>query len=233
MSDSGSDGVGADGRVIRVLLVDDDPVVRFGLTMMLGAAPDLQVVAEAGEGADAVRLARQHRPDVVLMDIRMPGTDGLTATETLRREPSPPHVLVLTTFDAESHVLRALRAGASGFLLKDTSPEELVTAIRHAAQGRPVLSPEVTRRLIARVAESEQDARQDAALRRLDLLADRERTIAAEIGAGRTNAEIAARHHLGLTTVKTHVSAILTKLDLTNRVQVALLVQEAGLAAED
>ncbi|QLQ40284.2 response regulator transcription factor [Micromonospora robiginosa] len=218
-----------DGPVIDVLLADDDPVVRFGLKMMLGGAPDLRVVAEASDGAEAVELARRHRPDVVLMDIRMPGTDGLTATETLRGGSSGPQVIVFTTFDADARVLRALRAGAAGFLLKDTPPDELVVAIRHAAQGRPVLSPEVMRRLIARVADAEDDGRQQAARRRLDVLADRERTVATEIGAGRTNAEIAARHHLGLTTVKTHVSAILTKLDLTNRVQVALLVQEAGL----
>ncbi|MFR9728081.1 response regulator [Saccharopolyspora sp. MS10] len=213
--------------MIDVLLADDDPMVRFGLKMMLGGAPDLRVVAEAGDGAEAVELAGRHRPDVVLMDIRMPGTEGLTATETLRGKPSAPQVVVLTTFDADAHVLRALRAGAAGFLLKDTPPEELVVAIRHAAQGRPVLSPEVTRRLIARVAERGQDTEQAAARRRLDVLSDRERAIAAEIGAGRTNAEIAARHHLGLTTVKSHVSAILTKLDLNNRVQVALLAHEA------
>ncbi|GGL99546.1 DNA-binding response regulator [Micromonospora yangpuensis] len=222
-----ADGTG--DPVIDVLLADDDPVVRFGLKMILSGAPDLRVVAEASDGAEAVELARRHRPDVVLMDIRMPDTDGLTATETLRSGASGPQVVVLTTFDADAQVLRALRAGAAGFLLKDTPPDELVVAIRHAAQGRPVLSPEVTRRLIARVAEPGQDDRQQAARRRLDVLADRERTVAAEIGAGRTNAEIAARHHLGLTTVKTHVSAILTKLDLNNRVQVALLVQEAGL----
>ncbi|MBR8741079.1 response regulator transcription factor [Nocardiopsis sp. MG754419] len=228
-----SDESAGEGPIIDVLVVDDDPVVRFGLKMMLSGARDLRVVAEASDGAEAVGLARRHRPDVVLMDIRMPGTDGLTATEVLRGRPPAPQVLVLTTFDADDHVLRALRAGAAGFLLKDTPPDELVIAIRHAAWGRPVLSPEVTRRLIARVAESGQDTRQAAARRRLDVLADRERTVAAEIGAGRTNAEIAARHHLGLTTVKTHVSAILTKLDLNNRVQVALLVYEAGLASPE
>ncbi|MGC7099063.1 response regulator [Amycolatopsis lurida] len=214
---------------IDVLIADDDPVVRFGLNIMLRGAPDLRVVAEAGDGAEAVELARRHNPAVVLMDIRMPGTDGLTATETLRSRSPAPQVIVLTTFDADAHVLRALRAGAAGFLLKDTPPDELVVAIRHAAQGRPVLSPEVTRRLIARVAESGEDTRRDAARRRLDLLAERERVIALEIGTGRSNAEIAARHHLGLTTVKTHVSAILTKLDLNNRVQVALLVHDAEL----
>lgn len=217
-----------DAPTVDVLVVDDDPVVRFGLTMMLRGAPDLRVVAEAGDGAEAVELAARHAPDVVLMDIRMPGTDGLTATETIRRRSPAPQVVVLTTFDADAHVLRALRAGAAGFLLKDTPPDELVVAIRHAAQGRPVLSPEVTRRLIDRVAESGQDTRRDAARRRLALLADRERQVAAEVGAGRSNAEIAAIHHLSLATVKTHVSAILTKLDLNNRVQVALLVHDAG-----
>ena len=214
---------------IDVLVADDDPVVRFGLNIMLRGAPDLRVVAEASDGAEAVELAGRHHPAVVLMDIRMPGTDGLTATELLRSRPSAPQVIVLTTFDADAHILRALRAGAAGFLLKDTPPDELVVAIRQAAQGRPVLSPEVTRRLIAKVAEPERDSRRDVARRRLDQLADRERAVAVEIATGRSNAEIAARHHLGLTTVKTHVSAILTKLDLNNRVQIALLVHDADL----
>jgi DNA-binding NarL/FixJ family response regulator len=214
---------------IDVLVADDDPVVRFGLSMMLRGATDLRVVAEAGDGAEAIELAARHRPHVVLMDIRMPGTDGITATEIIRSRTPAPQVVVLTTFDADAHVLRALRAGAAGFLVKDTPPDELVVAIRHAAQGRPVLSPEVTRRLIDRVAGAEQDTRRDAARRKLDSLAGRERTVAIEIGAGRSNAEIAALHHIGLATVKTHVSAILTKLDLTNRVQVAVLVHDAGL----
>ena len=179
------DAPDSDVPTVDVLVVDDDPVVRFGLTMMLRGAPDLRVVAEAGDGAEAVELAGRHAPDVVLMDIRMPGTDGLTATETLRRRPHAPQVVVLTTFDADAHVLRALRAGAAGFLLKDTPPDELVLAVRHAAQGRPVLSPEVTRRLIDRVAGSGQDTTRDAARRRLGLLAERERTIAVELGAGR------------------------------------------------
>ncbi|WP_308292893.1 response regulator transcription factor [Pseudonocardia sp. McavD-2-B] len=215
---------------VAVLIVDDDPVVRFGLSMMLRGADGLTVVAEAGDGAEGVALAERHRPDVVLMDIRMPGTDGLTATETLRRRPGAPQVVVLTTFDADAHVLRALRAGAAGFLLKDTPPDELVLAVRHAAAGRPVLSPEVTRRLIDRVAETDRDSTRAAARRRLERLAERERTIALDLGAGRSNAEIAARHHIGVATVKTHVSAILTKLDLNNRVQVALLVHDAGLS---
>ncbi|WP_425571627.1 response regulator [Pseudonocardia tropica] len=215
---------------VAVLLVDDDPVVRFGLSMMLRGADGLTVVAEAGDGAEGIALAERHRPDVVLMDIRMPGTDGLTATETLRRRPGAPQVVVLTTFDADAHVLRALRAGAAGFLLKDTPPDELVLAVRHAAAGRPVLSPEVTRRLIDRVAETDRDSTRTAARRRLERLAERERTIALDLGAGRSNAEIAARNHISVATVKTHVSAILTKLDLNNRVQVALLVHDAGLS---
>jgi DNA-binding NarL/FixJ family response regulator len=224
-----SDVPDGDRPVINVLVADDDPVVRFGLRMMLSGAPDLRVVAEASNGTEAVELARRHRPDIVLMDIRMPGADGLTATETLRSEPGAPQVMMLTTFDADAHVLRALRAGAAGFLLKDTPPDELVVAIRHAAQGRPVLSPEVTRRLIARVAESGESTRGATARRRLDVLSERERVIAVEIASGRSNAEIAARQHLGLTTVKSHASAILTKLDLNNRVQIALLVHDAGL----
>ncbi|WP_414942639.1 response regulator [Amycolatopsis sp. cmx-11-51] len=220
-----------DAPAIAVLIADDDPVVRFGLTMMLRGATDLRVVAEATDGAEAIELAGRHAPDVILMDIRMPGTDGITATETLCARDDAPRIVVLTTFDSDAHVLRALRAGAAGFLLKDTPPEELVVAIRQAAEGRPVLSPEVTRRLIHRVAGAGpgRDARAEAARKRLDSLAPRERTVAIDVGAGRSNAEIAARHYLGLATVKTHVSAILTKLDLDNRVQIALLVHDADL----
>jgi DNA-binding NarL/FixJ family response regulator len=222
-------GVSPTEPTIDVLIVDDDPVVRFGLTMMLRGADDLRVIAQAEDGAQAIELAGRHAPHVVLMDIRMPGTDGITATEVLRARTPAPQVVVLTTFDADAHVLRALRAGAAGFLLKDTPPDELVVAIRHAAQGRPVLSPEVTRRLIDRVTGPGPDTRRDSARRKLDSLAQRERAVAIEIGAGRSNAEIAARHHIGLATVKTHVSAILTKLSFNNRVQVAVLVHDAGL----
>jgi DNA-binding NarL/FixJ family response regulator len=218
---------------IRVLLADDQALLRSAFRVLVDSEPDMEVVGEASDGAEAVRLAKKRQADVVLMDIRMPGTDGITATEALRARTPAPQVVVLTTFDADAHVLRALRAGAAGFLVKDTPPDELVVAIRHAAQGRPVLSPEVTRRLIDRVAGTDQDARRDAARRKLHSLADRERTVAIEIGDGRSNAEIAARHHIGLATVKTHVSAILTKLDFTNRVQVALLVHDAGLDSRD
>ena len=215
------------GTSTDVLLVDDDAVVRFGLAMMLGGASGIRVVAEAGDGREALALATEHEPDVVLMDIRMPVMDGLAATEALRARPQPPEVLVLTTFDADAHVLRALRAGAAGFLLKDTPPEEIVAAVRQVAAGRPALSPDVTRRLIARVAESGGDVRRADARRRLDQLAPSERVVALEVGQGRSNAEIARTRYLSIATVKSHVSSILAKLDLNNRVQIAILVHDA------
>jgi DNA-binding NarL/FixJ family response regulator len=214
---------------VGVLIVDDDPLLRAGLAMMLGGAPDLRVVAEAGDGGEVLALVDRFAPDVVLMDIRMPGTDGLAATEALRARRRAPEVIILTTFDADEHVLRALRAGAAGFVLKDTPPEEIVAAIRRVAQGQPVLSPAVTRRLIARVAGSDTDRRRAQARERLALLNDREREVALAVGQGRSNAEIGAALYLSVPTVKTHVSSILTKLDLNNRVQVALLVHDAGL----
>jgi len=213
--------------MIDVLVVDDDPLVRAGLAMMLGGAPDIRVVAEAGDGAEVPALVERHRPHVVLMDIRMPTVDGLTATEAVRARRDAPEVLVLTTFDADQHVLRALRAGAAGFLLKDTPPAEIVAAVRHVAAGTPVLSPAVIERLIARVAAT--DPRQAAAEQRLAVLNAREREVAVEVGRGRSNAEIAAALHLSIPTVKTHVSSVLAKLDLNNRVQIALLTHDAGL----
>lgn len=215
---------------VRVLLVDDDPLVRSALRLMLGGAPDLEVVAEAADGAEASAQAARHRPDVVLMDIRMPGVDGLTATAALRGGPRPPEVLVLTTFQADELVLRALRAGAAGYVLKDTPPQDIVAAVRKVAAGEPVLSPAVTRRLIAQVTDgaSDRDARAVRARRRLALLADREREVALAVGRGRSNGEIAAELHMALPTVKTHVSRILAKLELNNRVQIALLVHDAA-----
>ena len=212
-----------------MLIADDDPLVRVGLAMMLGGAPDIRVVAEAGDGAEVGPLVERHAPDVVLMDIRMPVMDGLAATEALRARQGAPEVVVLTTFDADAHVLRALRAGAAGFLLKDTPPAEIVAAVRQVAQGRPVLSPSVTRRLIARVAESGHDLRRDQAAARLAVLNERERQVAVAVGEGRSNAEIGAALHLSVPTVKTHVSGVLAKLGFNNRVQIALLVHDAGL----
>ncbi|TDQ54177.1 LuxR family two component transcriptional regulator [Actinorugispora endophytica] len=216
-------------ETVRVLVADDDPLVRVGLAMMLGGAPDIRVVAEAGDGSEVPSLVDRHAPDVVLMDIRMPSVDGLAATEALRARRGAPEVVVLTTFDADEHVLRALRAGAAGFLLKDTPPEEIVTAVRRVARGHPVLSPAVTRRLIDRVARSGHDLRRSRARERLALLNGREREVAVAVGQGRSNADIGAVLHLGVPTVKTHVSGILAKLDLNNRVQIALLVHDAGL----
>jgi DNA-binding NarL/FixJ family response regulator len=221
----------SESRPVDVLVVDDDPLVRAGLMMMLGGAPDLRVVGEAGDGTQVLAMVDRYAPDVVLMDIRMPAMDGLAATEALRARRSAPEIIVLTTFDADEHVLRALRAGAAGFVLKDTPPAEIVDAVRRVAQGLPVLSPAVTRRLIARVAGSAND-RRARALERLALLNDREREVAVAVGQGRSNAEIGAVLFLSVPTVKTHVSSILTKLDLNNRVQIALLVHDAGLLDE-
>ncbi|ALG13852.1 LuxR family transcriptional regulator [Kibdelosporangium phytohabitans] len=212
-----------------VLIVDDDALVRAGLVMMLGGAPDITVVGEAKDGTEVVPLVEQHQPDVVLMDIRMPAMDGLSATEILRSRGSSPEVIILTTFDADIHVLRALRAGAAGFLLKDTPPGEIVDAVRRVAQGSPVLSPAVTRRLIDRVAETDHDRRRIDARDRLEELSEREREVAVAVGRGKSNAEIASSLFLSVPTVKTHVSSVLTKLDLNNRVQIALLVHDAGL----
>ncbi|MDT0347119.1 response regulator transcription factor [Streptomyces litchfieldiae] len=212
---------------IRVLLVDDDPLVRSGLRLMLAAAPDIEVAGEAADGTEVPDLTHRLAPDVVLMDIRMPGMDGLAATERLRALAAPPEVVVLTTFNTDDHVLRALRAGAAGFLLKDTPPGEIVEAVRRVALGDPVLSPAVTQRLIAHVTGSSRDTRD--ARRRLRALGDREREVAVAIGRGKTNAEIAADLYLSLPTVKTHVSRILTKLGLNNRVQIALLAHDARL----
>ncbi|QFU89758.1 response regulator transcription factor [Amycolatopsis sp. YIM 10] len=216
--------------MIPVLVVDDDPLVRAGLVLMLGGAPDIQVVAEAGDGAEVAASVEKHRPEVVLMDIRMPGTDGLAATEALRAAPGAPEVIILTTFDADEYVLRALRAGASGFVLKDTPPAEIVEAIRRVARGDPVLVPAVTRRLIERVVDTEAEQHRARARERLAVLSGREREVAVAVGEGKSNAEIAAELNLGVPTVKTCVSSILTKLELNNRVQIALLAHDACLA---
>lgn len=218
---------------VRVLVVDDDPLARSGLSMMLGGASDIEVVGEAGDGSQVTRQVEQYGPDVVLMDIRMPVMDGLEATERLRRLPDAPQVLVLTTFDADAHVLRAMRAGAAGFLLKDTPPNEIVTAVRAAAQNRPVLSPSVLRRLIDRASKTNVDEREFRAREKLAVLSEREQEIAVQIGSGKTNAQIGASMFLSVPTVKTNVSAVLSKLQVNNRVQVALLVHDAGLLGEE
>ncbi|MGX6607398.1 response regulator transcription factor [Micromonosporaceae bacterium Da 78-11] len=214
---------------VRVLIVDDDALVRAGLSMILSGSTDVEVVGQAADGSEVPSAVAAHRPDVVLMDIRMPRVDGLAATETLRARPDAPEVIVLTTFDADEFVLRALRAGASGFLLKDTPPVEIVRAVRRVADGEAILSPTVTRRLMAHVAAPAQQPRARA-VQLLGTLSDRERDVAVALGQGWSNAEISAELYMSVATVKAHVSRLLTKLDLNNRVQVALLVHDAGLA---
>ncbi|MEV5613933.1 response regulator transcription factor [Streptomyces sp. NPDC052225] len=219
-------------NTIRLLLVDDDALVRSGLTFMLGGADDVEIVGEAADGAQALDVAATVRPDVVLMDIRMPVMDGLAATERLRARPEAPEVVVLTTFHADEQVLRALRAGAAGFVLKDAGPAEILDAVRSVAAGDPVLSPAVTRQLMTHAAASEREIRTAGARERVGRLADRERDVAVEVGRGKSNAEIAATLYMSVATVKAHVSRIMTKLGLNNRVQIALLVHDAGLLEE-
>jgi DNA-binding NarL/FixJ family response regulator len=221
-------GIASD-RPIRLAIVDDDPLVRTGLRILLGGSPDIEVVAEAGDGAEAMTMVDAHWPDVILMDIRMPTTDGLIATCRIRRRRSPPEVIVLTTFNADEYVLEALRGGASGFLLKDTPPRDIIAAIRAVAAGAPSLSPAVIRRLIDHVADPAAEPRRARARDRLTVLTDREREVALGLGRGWSNAEIGADLGMGVPTVKGHVSRLLTKLDLNNRVQVALLVHDAQL----
>jgi DNA-binding NarL/FixJ family response regulator len=221
----------SDGERVRVLIVDDDALVRSGLRLMLSGSERVEVVAEADDGSGVLAAVDAHRPDVVLMDLRMPKVDGLAATELLRRQPRPPRVLVLTTFGADELVLRALRAGADGFLLKDTPPAEIVKAIELVAGGDGILSPAVARQLIEHIAAegAGSDTRRADIRERLDTLTDREREVARAIGQGKSNADIAAELFMSVATVKAHVTRVLSKLDVENRVQIALLVQDARL----
>jgi len=215
---------------ICVLVVDDDALVRAGLTMILAGAGDVEIVGEAADGSEAERAVTEHQPDVVLMDIRMPGIDGLAATEIVRARDDPPEVIVLTTFDTDDHVLSALRAGASGFLLKDTPPADILRAIRAVAAGEPILSPTITRRLIQHATANEAGERRRHARDQLGLLSEREREVAVAIGRGKSNAEISRELYMSIATVKAHVSRLLEKLQFNNRVQIALLAHDAGEA---
>jgi len=212
---------------VRVLLVDDDALVRAGLRMILSSARDLKLVGEADDGARAVAAVREHRPDVVLMDIRMPEMDGIAATAALRRLDTPPQVIVLTTYQADDQVLSALRAGASGFLLKHTPPAEIVNAVRLVAAGEAMLSPSVTRTLLSHLGNAQAAERRHAATQRLATLTDREREVAISVGSGASNAEVAASLFMSEATVKAHVSRLFTKLDVANRVQIAIVVHDA------
>jgi DNA-binding NarL/FixJ family response regulator len=214
---------------IRVLLVDDEELVRFGLRTVLEAAGGFEVVGEAGDGAAGVRATRELHPDVVLIDIRMPVMDGLTATREILALPEPPQVAVLTTFHVDEYVYAALAAGAAGFLLKDTPPRQIAAAVRAVADGTATLSPAVTATLIDSYVERKAAPRRAAALERVVTLSDREREVLTLLGSGESNAELARRLFVSEATVKTYVSRLLTKLDLTNRTQAAILAHEAGL----
>ena len=216
-------------RPIRVLIVDDDALVRGGLTMLLGGAAGIEVVGEASDGSQVLAAIDRHRPEVLLLDLRMPKVDGIAALGLLRSQPKPPAVVVLTTFDTDDHLLEALRNGAAGFLVKDTPPADIVRAIELVAGGESMLSPTVTRRLIDRLASDDDGAgaRQRRAREQLCELTERDREIALAVAEGKANAAIAAELHLSVATIKSHVSAVLAKLGLDNRVQIALLVQDA------
>ncbi|WP_020525573.1 response regulator [Catelliglobosispora koreensis] len=215
--------------MIRVLIVDDEALVRSGLRMILEAAGDIAVVAEARDGNEAVEAVVRHRPQVVLMDVRMPGRDGLSAAEELNQQPDPPKIVMLTTFDIDEYVHRALRAGAVGFLLKDTPPKDLAEAVRTVAAGNAMLSPTVTRRLISSFASKGPSLAHNAR-QRLTVLTDREMEVVSQAGLGLSNAEIARQLDMAETTVKAHMSRALAKLGLSNRVQAAILIHDAELS---
>lgn len=213
--------------MIKVLLVDDEELVRSGLRMILGTVSDIEVVHECSDGAQVFEAVRRYRPDVVLLDIRMPGVNGLTAMERLRALPDPPRVAVLTTFDVDEYVSQALRLGAAGFLLKDTEPDQLVRAVRDIAAGGAVLDPGVASRLLVSLVDGQRTA--EPARQLLAGLSDREREVLALLGRGLSNAEIGSSLHLSEATVKGYVSSVLGKVGAANRVQAALVAYRAGL----
>ena len=217
-------------RSIRIALADDQALIRAGFSSLLEAEPDLEVVGEAATGREAVALVKRTKPDVVLMDIRMPDGDGLWATEQIVADPSlaGTHVVVVTTFELDEYVAQAIRAGASGFLVKDTEPVELIRAVRVVAGGEALLSPGVTKRLLERVASSLRDAPDT---RQLEPLTDREREVLTLVGLGLTNEEIGGRLFLSPLTAKTHVSRIMSKLLARDRVQLVVIAYETGLVS--
>ncbi|MFA7761477.1 MULTISPECIES: response regulator transcription factor [Streptomyces] len=216
-------------EVIRVVIADDEPLIRAGIRMILTSAPDIEVVAEAANGREAVDLARSHAPDVMLLDIQMPVMDGLTALGELRRAVPQVRALILTTFGEKENVLRALGEGGAGFLLKDSAPGELIGAVRAAAAGDAYLSPGATRHVVDQLASGKAAVRGEVARRQVAELSERERGVLALLGEGLSNADAGRRLHMSEATVKTYVSRILAKLDCENRVQAALLARDAGL----
>lgn len=216
--------------VISIVIVDDDPLVRSGLAMILGGSPTLAVIGQAADGSAGLKVIAEHRPDVVLIDIRMPVMDGIEATTAIVAGADPPKVIVLTTFDADDYVMRALAAGASGFLLKDTAPQDIVDAIHKVAAGEPMLSPSVTSTLIQQVTTQHSPDRSGPALERLGRLTEREHEVALAVGRGLSNAEIAQELYLSVATVKAHIGRLFAKLEVENRVQIALCVHDAGLS---
>ena len=213
--------------MIRIALVDDDALIREGLRMIIDQAEDLEVVATAGNGEEALRVAAEHRPDVILMDVRMPVLDGIEATKRITDKADAPRVIILTTFELDEYVFEALRAGASGFLLKRTEPEQLVSAIRVVAGGEALLSPSVTRRLIEEFTRRPQTG----SIERLSMLTEREREVLLLIARGLSNQELAEQLFIADNTVKTHVKRIFTKLGARDRAQAIVIAYESGLMA--
>ncbi|MCB8902491.1 MULTISPECIES: response regulator transcription factor [unclassified Streptomyces] len=217
------------GQPIRVVIADDEPLIRAGIRMILTSDPEIEVVAEAANGREAVEVTRAHAADVVLLDIQMPVLDGLSALPELRRAAPAARVIVLTTFGERDNVLRTLEHGGAGFLLKDTAPAELIRAVRAAAAGDAYLSPAATRHVVERLATGREAARAEEARGRVAGLSEKERDVLALLGEGLSNADAGKRLHMSEATVKTYVSRILAKLDCENRVQAALLARDAGL----
>lgn len=214
---------------LRVLLIDDDPMVRTGLSLILGSTEDIDVVGEAGDGDEAVRQVTALGPDVVIMDIRMRRMDGLAATKAVTALADPPKVLMLTTYDLDEYVFDALAAGASGFLLKEGSPQEIIEAVRTVAKGDVMLSPGTTRKLVGHFVAARANPRRERALTKLATLSEREREVVVAVAQGKSNADIAGALFLSEATVKTHITRAFAKIDVANRVQLTIFAYEAGV----